>query len=464
MSSSSSFNDSNFIAGVTWETADDHYDGDGTFSNINYINKAIVMNAYSYGSIKPSTCIFAYVASTHDNCLTIINATKQWQQTELAHYSIAKGPHDIQILDYPNIGRVAFVVAYTSGALYAINVTNPSGMTTLDAIDNVSGSGMYMSIDEIHKILYLTEYVFSGGADYLHAYNITNPSDIKWICKVKIPRDNPWSPHVNDNNPNYVYVSGVGGNAPYNSSVSIFNVTWARNVTNPSMVYMKTQGYGSYADLVQDGDYLYGNAQYTYQTPPLNYSLHIWDIQDPTNLTNVSMTHLDTYNHFCLWTSAAGHKYAFMRHDSNPGYGDHGINIIDLDDLSNPVLIDYIPDDGGGHTRDLYRVHWMQVQHNNITNTDVLYAVGYMDDSWVTFNLSYNDSEPEFQKAFVFGKITNLSSQGEYIQFEAVKTRVIVFSPFSFSSYISNEKVVISKGYHGFIGGRYIFTLCKILI
>lgn len=72
--------------------------------------------------------------------------------------------------------------------------------------------------------------------------------------------------------------------------------------------------------------------------------------------------------------------------------------------------------------------------------------------------------EPEFQKAFIFGKITNLSSQGDYITFEAVKTRVITFSPFSFNSYVSGEVFVISKEYQGFAGVRYIFALCKILI
>ena len=70
----------------------------------------------------------------------------------------------------------------------------------------------------------------------------------------------------------------------------------------------------------------------------------------------------------------------------------------------------------------------------------------------------------ELTRAFIFGKITNLSSQGEYIQFEAVKTRVIVFSPFSFNTYVSGEKFAISKEHQGFIGVHYIFALCKILI
>lgn len=77
----------------------------------------------------------------------------------------------------------------------------------------------------------------------------------------------------------------------------------------------------------------------------------------------------------------------------------------------------------------------------------------------------------ELKKAFIFGKITNLSTQGDYITFEAVKTRVITFSPFSFNTYISGENFIIPK--NDFIGRvlirphsyySHIIALCKILI
>lgn len=74
------------------------------------------------------------------------------------------------------------------------------------------------------------------------------------------------------------------------------------------------------------------------------------------------------------------------------------------------------------------------------------------------------EEEPEFQTAFIFGKITNLSTQGEYITFEAVKTRVITFSPFNFITYVSGEKFTISKEYQGFIGAQFIFALAKVSI
>jgi peptide/nickel transport system substrate-binding protein len=70
----------------------------------------------------------------------------------------------------------------------------------------------------------------------------------------------------------------------------------------------------------------------------------------------------------------------------------------------------------------------------------------------------------ESLRAFIFGKITNLSSQGDYISFEAVKTRVVTFSPFSFNTYVSGEKIAVSEDYQGFIGVRYIFARCKMLL
>jgi parallel beta-helix repeat protein len=74
--------------------------------------------------------------------------------------------------------------------------------------------------------------------------------------------------------------------------------------------------------------------------------------------------------------------------------------------------------------------------------------------------------EPELRKAFIFGKITNLSSAEGYIAFEAIKTRVIIFRPPSFHKYLAGETWIISKDYKGFIGKRdkYIFALCEITI
>jgi parallel beta-helix repeat protein len=85
---------------------------------------------------------------------------------------------------------------------------------------------------------------------------------------------------------------------------------------------------------------------------------------------------------------------------------------------------------------------------------------GYTSDN---DTILVKDVPQESVRAFIFGKITNLSSQGDYITFEAVKTRVITFSPPSFNTYVSGEQFTISKDYKGWVGTRFIFTLCKIL-
>jgi hypothetical protein len=66
--------------------------------------------------------------------------------------------------------------------------------------------------------------------------------------------------------------------------------------------------------------------------------------------------------------------------------------------------------------------------------------------------------------ALIFGKIMNLSAMEDSITFEAVKTRVFVFSPFSFNTYVSGETFSISKDYFGFIGMHRIFALCQLLL
>ena len=69
--------------------------------------------------------------------------------------------------------------------------------------------------------------------------------------------------------------------------------------------------------------------------------------------------------------------------------------------------------------------------------------------------------EPESRKAFIFGKITNLSNQEKYITFEAINTWVFTFKPFSFHKYVSGEKLTISKDYQGLMGAQYILAKCK---
>ncbi|MCX6671854.1 MAG: hypothetical protein NTX92_08050, partial [Euryarchaeota archaeon] len=85
---------------------------------------------------------------------------------------------------------------------------------------------------------------------------------------------------------------------------------------------------------------------------------------------------------------------------------------------------------------------------------------GYTSDN---DTILVKDVLQESVRAFIFGKITNLSSQEDYITFEAEKTRVITFSPFSFNIYESSEQFTISKDYQGWVGTRYIFALSKTL-
>jgi hypothetical protein len=51
--------------------------------------------------------------------------------------------------------------------------------------------------------------------------------------------------------------------------------------------------------------------------------------------------------------------------------------------------------------------------------------------------------EPRY--AFVFGKIKNLDASGDITTFEAVKLRVMTFSPFSYNTYTSGEMVYITS-------------------
>ena len=84
------------------------------------------------------------------------------------------------------------------------------------------------------------------------------------------------------------------------------------------------------------------------------------------------------------------------------------------------------------------------------------------DEASITREITVEKSG--YQEAFIFGRLTNFSSQEDYITFQAVKIRVITFKPFSFHKYVSGEMCIISKAYLGLLNDRYIFALCKIMI
>jgi len=62
------------------------------------------------------------------------------------------------------------------------------------------------------------------------------------------------------------------------------------------------------------------------------------------------------------------------------------------------------------------------------------------------------------QKALIFGQITNLTTYDESIVFQALKLKIITFSPFSFNPYTSGESFEILKEHKGFIGLQFIFA------
>lgn len=77
-----------------------------------------------------------------------------------------------------------------------------------------------------------------------------------------------------------------------------------------------------------------------------------------------------------------------------------------------------------------------------------------------TTSITVKPLEPDLLHSFIFGRIDNYNTQGDFISFDAVKTRVVHIMPFSFNTYDSLEQLLISKYYWGFVGPGYIFALC----
>ena len=70
---------------------------------------------------------------------------------------------------------------------------------------------------------------------------------------------------------------------------------------------------------------------------------------------------------------------------------------------------------------------------------------------------------PVYKKALICGIITNLNIE-DTIMFEAVHIKVVRFLPFSINLFKSGEKFTLTNNYRGFIGNRFIFSLCTMIL
>ncbi len=107
-------------------------------------------------------------------------------------------------------------------------------------------------------------------------------------------------------------------------------------------------------------------------------------------------------------------------------------------------------------------VHFTAPQVGEDTYYDIIAnKEGYTGD---TETILVKDIPVEFVSTFMFGRIINLNTTGEYITFNAVNVRVITLSPFSFIPYTSGELITILKDYTGLLGAlfgvQFIFATC----
>jgi hypothetical protein len=63
------------------------------------------------------------------------------------------------------------------------------------------------------------------------------------------------------------------------------------------------------------------------------------------------------------------------------------------------------------------------------------------------------------ERILIFGRITNNRNLQEVIMFEAVKVRVVNFSPFSIAKYVSGELFTMPKNDQSYVGLIYIFAI-----
>lgn len=72
------------------------------------------------------------------------------------------------------------------------------------------------------------------------------------------------------------------------------------------------------------------------------------------------------------------------------------------------------------------------------------------------------NNTPGDAASLIYGRITNKKIDGNAISFEAVRTKVISFSPFAITIYDSHETITIARAHIGLIGGHFILASCRL--
>jgi len=85
---------------------------------------------------------------------------------------------------------------------------------------------------------------------------------------------------------------------------------------------------------------------------------------------------------------------------------------------------------------------WISTQYNNQNDPESFMTVG---------------DEIPIKTAILIGRITNLNTEGFFTTFDVVRLRFLQFSPFSFNTYISGEKITVIKSKLGMVTENFAF-------
>jgi hypothetical protein len=91
------------------------------------------------------------------------------------------------------------------------------------------------------------------------------------------------------------------------------------------------------------------------------------------------------------------------------------------------------------------------------------------EQPWLFFRSGFDNvkvtfEEPTTKKSLICGKIENVLTAEDFAMFDAVKTRVITFNPFSFNTYTSGETLVTFGSKFGILTNSFVLGFFNIAI
>ena len=277
-------------------------------------------------------------------------------------------------------GKYAYVFSYAESALSVFDISDPTNITEIGYIrdDSVGGKAHLLSGVDTSSSVYISGKYLYFGSNHEAGFSIFDISDPTNIIEIGYIQDDSLGGRASylrnvrgvSIQGNYAYVI-----SNYEASLSIFDISDPTNITEVG--YIRDDSQGGNASYLEFAEGIYVSGNYAYVTSKTEKTLSAFDISNPRNITEVGYIRDKSLGGTATllspsWITGAG-DYVYLISK------DYSLTVVDI---SNPYKMQEIQCILSGSFEDLNGAKSI------FLNGDKLYTSSVVKDSFSVFEIS----------------------------------------------------------------------------